>query len=90
VEHRRGIDLHHRWEYNYRAGVSVWHRFLAFQPDASLMADALIGFQLHALAAFLLFALWPFTRLVHVFSARSATSPVSTSSTQPRPPARQP
>jgi nitrate reductase gamma subunit len=57
-------------EYNYREGVSVWYRsFLAFQPDAQLMADAPIGFQLHALTAFGLFALWPFTRLVHVFSA---------------------
>ncbi|GLY18798.1 respiratory nitrate reductase subunit gamma [Kineosporia rhizophila] len=57
-------------EYNYREGVSVWYRsFLAFQPDASLMADAPIGFQLHALVAFGLFAIWPFTRLVHVFSA---------------------
>ena len=34
-----------------------------------LMADAPLGFQLHALVAFGLFALWPFTRLVHVFSA---------------------
>jgi nitrate reductase gamma subunit len=57
-------------EYNYREGVSVWYRsFLAAQPDASLMDDAPIGFQLHALTAFALFALWPFTRLVHVFSA---------------------
>ena len=57
-------------EYNYREGVSVWYRsFLAFQPDAQLMADAPLGFQLHALVAFGLFALWPFTRLVHVFSA---------------------
>ena len=57
-------------EYNYREGVSVWYRsFLAFQPDPSLMADAPLGFQLHALVAFGLFALWPFTRLVHVFSA---------------------
>jgi nitrate reductase gamma subunit len=57
-------------EYNYREGVSVWYRsFLAAQPDASLMAEAPIGFQLHALVAFALFALWPFTRLVHVFSA---------------------
>ena len=57
-------------EYNYREGVSVWYRsFLAFQPDASLMAGAPLGFQLHALVAFGLFALWPFTRLVHVFSA---------------------
>lgn len=57
-------------EYNYREGVSVWYRsFLAFSPDASLMAGAPIGFRLHALVAFGLFALWPFTRLVHVFSA---------------------
>ena len=56
--------------YDYREGVSVWYRsFLAFQPDASLMAEAPVGFQLHALVAFGLFALWPFTRLVHVFSA---------------------
>jgi nitrate reductase gamma subunit len=33
------------------------------------MAAAPLGFQLHALTACLLFALWPFTRLVHVFSA---------------------
>ena len=57
-------------EYNYREGVSVWYRsFLAFQPDPELMADAPLGFQAHALVAFGLFALWPFTRLVHVFSA---------------------
>ena len=57
-------------EYNYREGVSVWYRsFLAFQPDAQLMAEAPIGFKLHALVAFGLFALWPFTRLVHVFAA---------------------
>ena len=57
-------------EYNYRDGVSVWFRqIFAFQPDASLMARAPRGFQLHALVAFGLFALWPFTRLVHVFSA---------------------
>jgi nitrate reductase gamma subunit len=56
--------------YNYREGVSVWYRsLLAFQPRPELMADAPIGFQLHALVAFGLFALWPFTRLVHVFSA---------------------
>jgi nitrate reductase gamma subunit len=56
--------------YSYREGVSVWYRsFLAFQPDAALMAEAPLGFRLHALAAFGLFALWPFTRLVHVFSA---------------------
>lgn len=56
--------------YNYRDGVSPWFRQIFwFQPDASLMEGAPLGFQLHALLAFLLFAMWPFTRLVHVFSA---------------------
>jgi nitrate reductase gamma subunit len=56
--------------YNYREGVSVWYRSLfALNPDTAAMDGAPIGFQLHALIACLLFALWPFTRLVHVFSA---------------------
>lgn len=55
--------------YDYRDGVSVWFRGI-FRLDLhpELMADAPIGFQLHGMAAMLLFALWPFTRLVHVFS----------------------
>lgn len=57
-------------EYNYRDGVSPWFRgIFTFRPDASLMTDAPFGFQVHALLACVLFALWPFTRLVHVFSA---------------------
>lgn len=57
-------------EYNYRDGVSPWWRgIFTFRPDAELMASAPIGFQLHALVAMALFAMWPFTRLVHVFSA---------------------
>ncbi|MHA6783336.1 respiratory nitrate reductase subunit gamma [Pseudonocardia saturnea] len=57
-------------EYNYRTGVSVWFRGIFYlNPQPELMAQAPIGFQLHALAAFGLFALWPFTRLVHAFSA---------------------
>ena len=56
--------------HDYRETVSVWYRsFLAFNPQPELMAEAPFGFQLHALLAFCLFALWPFTRLVHVFSA---------------------
>lgn len=57
-------------DYDYREGVSVWFRGIFFlNPHPELMAEAPIGFQLHGMAAFLLFALWPFTRLVHVFSA---------------------
>ena len=56
-------------EYDYRDGVSVWFRgIFVLSPQPELMAAAPLGFQLHALAAFFLFALWPFTRLVHVFS----------------------
>ena len=56
--------------YDYREGVSVWFRgIFRFSLHPELMAAAPIGFKLHGLAAFALFALWPFTRLVHVFSA---------------------
>jgi nitrate reductase gamma subunit len=56
--------------FDYRESVSVWFRgIFYFQPDADLMAGAPAGFKAHALVAFALFALWPFTRLVHVFSA---------------------
>ncbi len=55
--------------HDYRADVSVWIRgVLLLQPQANLMASAPPSFQLHALAAFGLLAIWPFTRLVHVFS----------------------
>lgn len=55
--------------YDYRAGVSIWFRqFWALQPDVTMMAAAPIGFQLHVISAILLFAVWPFTRLVHVFT----------------------
>jgi nitrate reductase gamma subunit len=56
--------------YDYRESVSLWFRgIFAFQLLPEEMAGAPIGFQVHALAAMFLFALWPFTRLVHVFSA---------------------
>ena len=56
--------------YDYREGVSIWFRgIFRFELHPDLMAEAPLGFQLHGLSAMLLFALWPFTRLVHVFSA---------------------
>ena len=56
--------------YDYRAGVSVWFRSIFwFQPQPELMVGAPWSFQAHSLTAFFLFAIWPFTRLVHVFSA---------------------
>jgi nitrate reductase gamma subunit len=56
--------------YDYREGVSVWFRgIFTFALHPELMAEAPLTFQAHGVAAFGLFALWPFTRLVHVFSA---------------------
>ena len=56
--------------YDYRGSISPWIRSLyGFQPDPSLMSDVPFFFQLHVLSATTLFLLWPFTRLVHVFSA---------------------
>jgi nitrate reductase gamma subunit len=56
--------------YNYRTTVSVWFRdVLTFHPSASTMSGAPLSFQLHAVAAFLLLAIWPYTRLVHVLAA---------------------
>jgi nitrate reductase gamma subunit len=39
------------------------------QPRGDLMAEAPLYYQLHVLIALVLFALWPFSRLVHAFSA---------------------
>lgn len=55
--------------YEYRVTMGPWLRgLLTLRPDASLMVDVPITFQLHALAAFGLVGVWPFTRLVHVWS----------------------
>ena len=44
---------------------SIW----VLQPRGDLMAEAPLYYQLHVLMALVLFALWPFSRLVHAFSA---------------------
>ncbi|MFI9591796.1 respiratory nitrate reductase subunit gamma [Nonomuraea sp. NPDC052265] len=56
--------------YDYRATIAVWFRgVLTFRPDPRLMDGVPPLFQLHAMSAWLLAAIWPFTRLVHVWSA---------------------
>lgn len=56
--------------HDYREDVAVWFRSVFwFRPDIDLMGSAPLTFQLHALLGFVLIGLWPFTRLVHVFSA---------------------
>lgn len=55
--------------HDYRETVAPWFRSIFyFQPRPELMLQATLGFQLHVLAAWALFAFWPFSRLVHVFS----------------------
>jgi nitrate reductase gamma subunit len=60
-----GVEAH-----NYRESVSPWFRSLfTLQPNIDSMAAAPWSFQLHTLVTYLLFAMWPFTRLVHAFTA---------------------
>ncbi len=55
--------------YEYRGTVSPWFRKLfILDPDPALMSGVPFIFQLHAISAFILFAIWPFTRLVHAWS----------------------
>ncbi|MBE1555836.1 respiratory nitrate reductase subunit gamma [Sporosarcina limicola] len=56
-------------EFDYRDSISIWFRsLLIFRPEAGLMSTVPLAFQLHILSGFLIFAMWPFTRLVHVWS----------------------
>ena len=52
--------------YDYRETISPWLRsILTFAPQAEAMPTVPLAFRLHIVAGFLLFAIWPFTRLVH-------------------------
>lgn len=56
--------------HNYRADVSPWFRSIfLLHPEPALMAVAPMSFKLHAIAGMMVFLIWPFTRLVHAFSA---------------------
>lgn len=56
--------------YDYRATVSPWFRSLfTLSPQPELMVGIPLSFQIHALVVLILLAGWPYTRLVHVFSA---------------------
>jgi respiratory nitrate reductase, gamma subunit len=57
-------------EHNYRESVSPWFRSLfVLQPDIASMARASVEFKIHTLIGMVLFTIWPFTRLVHAFTA---------------------
>ncbi|GGV35630.1 nitrate reductase subunit gamma [Streptomyces longisporoflavus] len=56
--------------YNYRESMAPWARSLfTLQPDTDRMAGVPVMYQIHAVVGMALFALIPFTRLVHMFSA---------------------
>lgn len=56
--------------HDYRRNVSIWFRSIwMLDPRGDLMSHAAFYYQIHAFLALALFALWPFTRLVHAFSA---------------------
>lgn len=55
--------------YDYRTSVSVWFRSLfAGNPNVKAITAAPIMYQVHATAAWVIFAVWPFSRLVHAWS----------------------
>ena len=55
--------------HNYRETVSIWFRsLLVFSPDVEAMAASTWQFKVHIVAGFVLFALTPFSRLVHAFT----------------------
>jgi nitrate reductase gamma subunit len=55
--------------YDYRETISPWLRsILTFMPQPDAMPTVPLAFRLHIVAGFLLFAIWPFTRLVHAVS----------------------
>ncbi|MFH8988945.1 respiratory nitrate reductase subunit gamma [Streptomyces sp. NPDC017940] len=56
--------------YDYRETIAPWARSLfTLRPEVSLMEAVPLTFQLHAVIGLILFALVPFTRLIHMFSA---------------------
>ena len=56
--------------HDYRETVAPWFRsLLRFQPETDTIVNAPLIFQVHAISAWALYALWPFTRLVHAWSA---------------------
>ncbi|AOZ91345.1 respiratory nitrate reductase subunit gamma [Paenibacillus crassostreae] len=56
-------------DFDYRETISPWIRgVLTFTPDGNLMKDVPIIFKIHVMLGFALFAVFPFTRLVHMLS----------------------
>jgi nitrate reductase gamma subunit len=55
--------------YDYRRTVAIWFRgVFPLQDHVRLMSTVPFVYQFHAVSAWAIIALWPFTRLVHVWS----------------------
>src|SRR5699024_7013737 len=55
--------------HDYRHTISPWFRGLfSFNPEVATVVTAPFVFKLHAVASWLIWAVWPFTRLVHAWS----------------------
>ena len=55
--------------YNYRVSIGVWWRSLFdLQPNVAAVLHAPTVYQLHAIIAWLFWASFPFSRLVHAWS----------------------
>jgi nitrate reductase gamma subunit len=55
--------------YEYRNTVGVWFRSLfALHPNVRAIVDAPVMYKVHAVAAWAIFLVWPFSRLVHAWS----------------------
>lgn len=61
--------LVHPHGFDYRETIAPWLRgVLVFAPDMTLMSTVPTIFKAHILFGLAIFAIWPFTRLVHVWS----------------------
>lgn len=55
--------------FDYRSTIAPWFRgLITFNPDPAYMTNVPLSYQLHVFLAFLIFGLFPFTRLVHIWS----------------------
>lgn len=55
--------------YDYRTTVGPWFRSLfTGQPDVTAISGAPVIYQVHAAAAWIIWGIWPFSRLVHAWS----------------------
>jgi respiratory nitrate reductase gamma subunit len=64
-----GYNLATKSPYDYRDSMSLWWRSLfILQPDVAAVQDANLLYRVHAIIAWAFWAVFPFSRLVHMLS----------------------